>query len=267
MMQKPKSPITCVCGCILYKFILYSLYLAQFLAQAVSFRVREKEKGGRKEALSILIIKCILIDICNYFIKVFRSCVLNYFANVETKILWNLFLIYFDFFFFFAFLYCLFFWFFIFSRRIIALQYCIAFYQTSTWVNLWLIHVDVWYTLVSVEFLHLCGKSHMFIVRNHNCLITGKVDLPGRAQNWEPKQALLVSSWGEVLAVAIQRPLEQLGTQCETDPQISKICIYQQVTRIGYWGGSRQRLFYDCWWQRRSDAGRYNEGFFQEIQP
>jgi len=196
MMQKPKGPITCVCACISYKFILYSLYLAQVPAQAVSFRVRKKKKRkeGRKEALSILIIKCILVDICNYFIKVFRSCVLNYFANVETKILWNLFLIYFDFFFFLIFLYYLFFWFFIFSWRIIALQYCIGFYQTSTWGNLWLIHVDVWNTLVSTEFLHLCEKNHMFIVRNHNCLITGKIDLPGRAQNWEPKQALLVSS-------------------------------------------------------------------------
>ena len=139
MMQKPKGPITCVCACILYKFILYSLCLAQFPAQAVSFRVRKKKK--KKEALSVLIIKCILINIYNYFIKVFRSSVLNYFANVETKILWNLFLIYFAlflFFFFLVFLYYLFFWFFIFSWRIIALQHCIGFYQTSTWVNLWL---------------------------------------------------------------------------------------------------------------------------------
>lgn len=50
-MQKPKGPITCVCACILYKFILYSLYLAQVPAQAVSFRVRKKKKRkeGRRE--------------------------------------------------------------------------------------------------------------------------------------------------------------------------------------------------------------------------
>lgn len=32
-------------------------------------------------------------------------------------------------------------------------------------------------------------------------------------------------------------------------------------------GRARTRLVYDHWWERRSDTGGQNEGFFQETHP